>query len=78
MEMIDTDFQLEKKRNDAKITKTGMVTFLGVSPKSSLALRTGSRKRSSRNAAQVESNLRCSVPSGKGLEMDDPCVELVV
>lgn len=75
MQILDADFQLEKNRNDAKITQAEMATFLGVS-QSQVSRYEQDPENVPAGMLRKWNQICGAVSSGKGLEMNDPRVEL--
>lgn len=75
MQILDTDFQLEKKRNDAKVTQADMATLLGVS-QSQVSRYEQDPDNVPAGILRKWLQICGEMSSGNGLEMDDPRLEL--
>lgn len=75
MQILDTDFELERKRNDAKITQADMATFLGVS-QSQVSRYEQDPDNVPAGILRKWNQICGAMASVKGLEMDDPRLEL--
>ena len=75
MQILDTIFQLEKKRSDAKINQADMATFLGVS-QSQVSRYEQDPDSVPAGIVRKWNEICGAMASVKGLEIDDPRLEL--